>query len=276
MSKTHKPKQWFGFTEDKVFGMLMENKEFCKYVLQAALPHLKIVDIKRPELQKWLENEDRNAKDVRLDVLVMDGNEERIFNVEMQVVNKHNLDKRMRYYLSKVDAHYTLEPGQTYNNLKETYIIFLCDFDYFQKGWARYVVHEYVDQDKSLMLPTNSTKVIINAKGKLFGENKKLQNVIKLRRGQKVTGDKDCDYAQKRIVEINNNEKLRREIMDYETRMLDREQEGEQKEALRSAQGMAQVIKDMGGTTAKAMQVLKQKYGQYFSEAELKEIIQKA
>lgn len=33
---------WFGFTEDNVFGMVMENKEFCKYLLEIIIPDLKI------------------------------------------------------------------------------------------------------------------------------------------------------------------------------------------------------------------------------------------
>lgn len=44
MKNMHK-KPWFGFTEDKVFGEVMSNKEFCKHVLQGILPELAIEDI---------------------------------------------------------------------------------------------------------------------------------------------------------------------------------------------------------------------------------------
>ena len=40
-----KTKPWFGFTEDKVFGMVMENKDFCKYLLEIIIPDLKIKKI---------------------------------------------------------------------------------------------------------------------------------------------------------------------------------------------------------------------------------------
>lgn len=36
---------WFGFTEDKVFGIVMENKDFCKYLLEIIIPDLKIKKI---------------------------------------------------------------------------------------------------------------------------------------------------------------------------------------------------------------------------------------
>lgn len=133
----------------------------------------------------------------------------------------------MRYYLSKVDAHYTLEKSKSYNDLKETYIIFLCNFDYPGQGRLRYVFHEYEDQDKSLRLPTNSAKVIINSRGKLAGNNQDLQNLVKLMRGELITGSKHFDYAQQKIKEINDDPKRRAQIMDYETKLLERQQLGE-------------------------------------------------
>ena len=51
-----------------------------------------------------LPNTDRQTKDVRLDILVRD-KDNRIYNIEMQVADQDNLGRRMRYYLSKVDAH---------------------------------------------------------------------------------------------------------------------------------------------------------------------------
>lgn len=161
-----------------------------------------------------------------MDILVRD-QRNRIYNVEMQVADQDNLGQRMRYYLSKVDAHYTLEKSKSYNDLKETYIIFLCNFDYPGQGRLRYVFHEYEDQDKSLRLPTNSAKVIINARGKLAGNNQDLQNLVKLMRGELITGSKHFDYAQQKIKEINDDPKRRAQIMDYETKLLERQQLGE-------------------------------------------------
>ena len=137
--KANKPT--YGFTEDKVFGWVMENNEFCRFVIQTILPELKIVEVQNLYVQRELRNADRQAKDVRLDILVRD-NKNRLYNVEMQVADKDNLGQRMRYYLSKIDGHYTLEKSKSYNDLKETYIIFLCNFDYPGQGRLRYVFHE--------------------------------------------------------------------------------------------------------------------------------------
>ncbi|EFQ45803.1 hypothetical protein LBGG_01995 [Lactobacillus gasseri MV-22] len=116
---------WFGFTEDKVFGMVMENKEFCKYLLEIIIPDLKIKKIDWLDKQVEINNLKRKneAKEVRLDVLVTD-HEGRVFNIEMQTPDQDDIGRRMRYYLSRLDLRYTLNKGNTYRNLKDAYIIF--------------------------------------------------------------------------------------------------------------------------------------------------------
>ncbi|WP_290079535.1 PD-(D/E)XK nuclease family transposase [Lactobacillus taiwanensis] len=80
---------WFGFTEDKVFGMVMENKDFCKYLLEIIIPDLKIKKIDWLDKQVEINNPKRkdNSKEVRLDVLVTD-HEGRVFNIEMQTTDQ--------------------------------------------------------------------------------------------------------------------------------------------------------------------------------------------
>ncbi|WP_145993434.1 Rpn family recombination-promoting nuclease/putative transposase, partial [Lactobacillus crispatus] len=111
---------WFGFTEDKVFGMVMENKEFCKYLLEIIIPDLKIEKIDWLDKQVEINNSERKneAKEVRLDVLVTD-HEGRVFNIEMQTTDQDDIGRRMRYYLSRLDLRYTLNKGKTYRNLKD-------------------------------------------------------------------------------------------------------------------------------------------------------------
>ena len=80
---------WFGFTEDKVFGMVMENKDFCKYLLEIIIPDLKIKKINWLDKQIEINNPKRkdNSKEVRLDVSVTD-HEGRVFNIEMQTTDQ--------------------------------------------------------------------------------------------------------------------------------------------------------------------------------------------
>ncbi|KXA23342.1 hypothetical protein HMPREF3210_01924, partial [Lactobacillus gasseri] len=62
--------------------------------------------------------------------------------------DQDDIGRRMRYYLSRLDLRYTLNKGNTYRNLKDAYIIFLCNFkpkkdDKFYESY-----HTYSDQDR--------------------------------------------------------------------------------------------------------------------------------
>ena len=96
------PKE-FGFTEDKIFGWVMENEEFCLYVLRIILPFLEIKEIVEFNKQDSLGNDQRESKDIRLDIKVVDKNG-RIFDIEMQTSPSKYLGRRLRYYQSTIDG----------------------------------------------------------------------------------------------------------------------------------------------------------------------------
>ncbi|WP_297815743.1 hypothetical protein [uncultured Lactobacillus sp.] len=105
-----------------------------------------------------------------------------------------------------------------------------CNFDYPGKNRVRYSYHEYEDQDKTLRLPTGASKFIINAKGKLAKNSEDLQNLARLIQGEPIKDNNVFfNYAQEKIREINLDKEKRLQIMDYETKLLEREQYGELK-----------------------------------------------
>ena len=169
------PKE-FGFTEDKIFGWVMENEEFCLYVLRIILPFLEIKEIVEFNKQDALGNDQREAKDIRLDIKVVD-KDGRIFDIEMQTSPSKYLGRRLRYYQSTIDGAKVLKPGHDYSELPDTFIIFLCSFDpseAFSKVDNR-AVHFFktIDtKDHALELIDGATKVIINSKGDFTGEKR--------------------------------------------------------------------------------------------------------
>lgn len=219
--------KWYGFTEDKVFGWVMDNKDFCKYVIQAVLPDLKIAEVMSIDTQKEINRPKDVSKDVRLDVLVKD-TDGRLYDIEMQVANNGNLGERIRYYQSRLDS-FALEAGHSYNDLKETYIIFLCDFDYFHKKRMRYSFHLYEDKNKSIKLFNNAINVIINAKGSAKGQRPDLIGLVNLMNGKFDESNPHLAYAKQEIEEINKDPQRRKTIMEYETKLLEVQQEGERK-----------------------------------------------
>ncbi len=113
-------------SNDFLFGKVMQNPKLCKELLQRILPDLNIERIEYPELQKSI-NMDMDARSVRLDVYVKD-EKEVVYDIEMQVSHTKELPKRSWYYQSMIDLQ-LIDKGQLYDELKQSYVIFVCPFD---------------------------------------------------------------------------------------------------------------------------------------------------
>ncbi len=74
------------------------------------------------------------------------------------------------------------------------------------------------------------TKIIINLNGVPDGtETDTLLNLVRLMKDLPVSDDRLFDQARERIKSMNADPEWRDTIMDFETRMLEREQAGEKK-----------------------------------------------
>ena len=131
---------------DFMFGQVMRSEEICKLFLEELLG----LDIQRIEFidrQKDL-TDSYEYHGIRLDVYLKD-EKGTVFNVEIQADRRHDLPKRVRFYQSGIDRS-ELPKGADYAVLSESYIIFVCDFDYFHIGKA---VGERVSLRKGRMCP---------------------------------------------------------------------------------------------------------------------------
>ena len=78
--------------------------------------------------------------------------------------SKYNLAKRARYYQSVVDTE-ELKEGRHYNELPESYIIFVCSFDEFEHGRSKYTFRYRCDEEPDLLLQNETNLIILNTKG---------------------------------------------------------------------------------------------------------------
>ena len=97
--------------------------------------------VKRVMTQK----EKRNlfGRSVKLDILAEDFSG-RKYNVEVQRENAGASPRRVRYNLAMLDSH-TLKKNQDFNELPETYIIFITENDYLGLGKPVYRVQKNFD-----------------------------------------------------------------------------------------------------------------------------------
>ena len=157
MEYIYKPVDELSFTDDFMFGTVIKNKVICKGVLERLL-HIKVGKIKYPSLQKTIAPFYK-SKGIRLDVYVSDS--DRVFDIEIQTSIPPSLPKRTRYYQSLMDVDNLLR-GQSYAELKESYVIFICTQDPFGRGLPVYTFHNVCSEDGSIFLDDKSYKVFYN------------------------------------------------------------------------------------------------------------------
>ena len=215
-------KKWESLTisNDFLFSKLMRDKEICKEVLEVLL-NIKIGDLKYLEEQKIIDIM-LDAKSVRLDIYVE--SEDKVYNIEMQVVNNYNLSKRSRYYQSIIDIN-TIEKGSTYNNLKDTYIIFICTFDPFNKKLSKYTFENICAEDNSLKLCDGTKKIFFNSRAFEKEKNENIKAFLKYINGQK----EDNEFINKineKVEKIKQNKEWRREFMTFEMKLNETFEQG--------------------------------------------------
>lgn len=141
-------------------------------------------------------------KGVRLDVYAKDDSNRR-FNVEMQVLREPSPGKRSRYYHSQIDMELLLA-GMLYEQLPDTYVIFICDYDPFCAGKYRYVFRNICIEDENVHLQDGSWTIFLNTKGKNDDEiSEKLLNLLKFMGAE--LEDSHKDYNDPYIKQLQNS-----------------------------------------------------------------------
>lgn len=117
-------------TNDFLFNRVMKDKDMLLPALQRILSPKKVSEIVSVDSQYQIK-ETFDAKGFRFDIRAKDANGV-TYDVEMQVANQHNLEKRAVAYMSGMFST-QLETGDPYQKLRPVYVIFLTAFDPFKK-----------------------------------------------------------------------------------------------------------------------------------------------
>ena len=195
-------------------------------IIRAILPELNITNIVHKEVQHEI-TPVNSAHGVRFDAVVQD-DQKRYYDIEMQVENTGDLGRRARYYQSQIDNE-TLMKGQTFHMLKESFVIFLCAFDPFSHGLRRYQFHQYEDTIRDLRLDTYSHVLFVNSKGTEGEVSNDLAGIIDVMNQKPNQTNPLASKLMKEIDYYNQDSEKRRELMDYEARLLDERSIGEEK-----------------------------------------------
>ncbi len=206
------------FVDDYMFATIMgQDEEICKKVLECILG-FEIESLSYIEGQNTIKNS-KSAKGIRLDVVARSTGT--TYDIEMQTVNRGNIPRRMRYYQSQIDL-YELGAGRMYSELNDSYVIFICTFDLFDKGQYVYEFENY-DKKNKLTLGDGSRKIVINSKGTKGDISDELREFIRyIEEPDAVAKSIRTDFIRRieeRVLETNDNEDWRTSHMTWEMHM---------------------------------------------------------
>lgn len=204
---------------DFMFSQVMRSEEICKLFLEALLG-INIQRIEFIDRQKDLADS-YEFHSIRLDVYLKD-DAGTVFDVEIQADRRDDLPRRVRFYQSGIDRG-ELPKGADYASLSESYIIFVCDFDYFNIGKA---VGERVSFLKGTDVPyeDGSHVFFLNSRYKEANANPSILEFLDLIRTNDVEKRYETPLGQRakeKIQAVRGDRTLEVSYMTYAQKMLD-------------------------------------------------------
>ena len=192
-----KPIEELTFTDDFMFGRIMQNPEICKGLLERLL-EIKIDKIEYPILQKTIAPHYK-AKGI-------------------------NLPKRIRYYQSIMDVDLLLK-GNDYTELKESFIIFVCKDDFFGHNLPCYTFENTCKEKNILNLNDMTHKIIFNASAFANENNIEKKSILEYIKNKNSTSDFTLQIDNL-VEQTKSNEFFREEYMIKSLFEVDAEKRG--------------------------------------------------
>ena len=142
-----------------MFGEVMRQEGICKLFLEALLqrPIDRVVYVSKEETI----SDELSWHGIRLDVYMKD-EAGTMYNIEMQTVNRDDLPRRIRYYQGTMDRR-ALESGRDWE-LPDSFIIFVCGFDYFSGGLAVYRRKTVLEGREDISYEDGAHVYVLNSK----------------------------------------------------------------------------------------------------------------
>ncbi len=211
------------FADDFMFCKILQNDPgLCRELLELILER-KVSMALSVESQKTIEIT-ADAKGVRFDVY-LDDDEDHVYDIEMQTTTKKHLPKRMRYYQGMLDLN-LIERGAQYEELKQSYIIFIClENPYPAVGLHKYTFAYTCRESPGLILKDDAIKMILSANGNADDVSPELSAFLRYLATQETTSDFTKRLATK-VETARQHNRWRGEYMTLEEKYREFMEEG--------------------------------------------------
>ena len=129
-----------------------------RYAFERVLTEIPDLVVKEIKTQYSIRN--LGTHSVVLDALAEDSRH-KLYNLELQVADQDDHQKRVRYYQSNIDISY-LDKGKNYEELPELYLIYMTKFDLFHLGQVKYTIYRGI-AGTDVILDNGVHELYINA-----------------------------------------------------------------------------------------------------------------
>lgn len=201
-------------TNDFMFGELISYPELAKLLLETVLK--KKLDKVEVRTEESIELRYKH-KEVRLDAYIKGTGE--VYNIEMQVKDTGNLLKRCRSYEGKMDLE-NEKRGAMYDQLPDTYVIFICMESPLKGERPRYDVKASVSQDPTIPYEEGRHKIYLCPKHWEKEENLELRQFLRYV-AEKVPEGNVAKQFQQKMDYVKSNQDLGVTFMNLKTMLYD-------------------------------------------------------
>lgn len=159
----------FRLMDDDFMSKVFEDTACAEFLLKVILNR---DDLTVQEVHGQHDIKNLQGRSVRLDILAVD-EKNRVYNIEVQRSDRGAGAKRARYNSSLLDANLT-QPGDGYDALNETYIIFITERDVLKRNLPIYHINRIIEEtgeafgDEAHIIYVNSQIKDETALGKLM------------------------------------------------------------------------------------------------------------
>ena len=212
-----------GICNDFIFCKVMQEPKLLEVLVRIILPDLQFerLDVRSQDSVEI----GLDIHGVRFDIFTTseDGT---VIEIEMQVISRRYLPKRMRYYESAADMR-IMDKSASYSELKDSYIIMICPFDFYKKGRHIYTFTNMCKEDTSIELGDGTAKIFLNAAGTMndIDNRPKLKAFLDYVAGT-VSNDEYVQKVDKAVKIAKVNKEWRREYMTLRMRDMENQEIG--------------------------------------------------
>ena len=265
MKHTKPPKklQDLNLMDRFLFSELIESAEAYKLILEIILE--REINFKGEPIAENEKRKELLGKIARLDVCAI-GDDNRVYNAEVQKENQNNLHKRMRYYGALMTSKLLPEGTIDYNKLSDLCMIVIAGFDMGGEGRYRYTARRMYEGYPDKEVYDGEVIIYLNTKGKdLEGVSSEL--IAMLEYFEETTDDVALSSGYERIIRLNEivssikaSDEIGVKYMNaYEERMHDIQEAREQGEKTGEERGRTEGLEAgiAQGEASKALEMAK-------------------